>query len=318
MRHAGVRLLHPAAPPKDGGGDLSAAAISCPANCREGQVLSRLKPLLEDASVLKIAQNMKYDWLIFKQRGIAVTPVEDTMLLSYVLDVGRTDHGMDVLSEKHLGHKPIPFSEVAGSGRSFIGFARVAIDKATEYSAEDADVTLRLWRVLKPRLPAEHMTHVYETLERPMAEVLARMEERGIMIDRAFFHGSRANSRRTWRGLRARVTSLQAKASISARRNSSAIFSMARWACLAPRRPRPVLGRRRRACLRISPSKAMNSRPHPRLAPAFKTEIDLYRCPALLRRSQYGARAHLLCARRDDDRQALFVGPESAKHPGAQ
>ena len=148
-------------------------------------MLARLKPLLEDASVLKIAQNMKYDWLIFKQRGIEVTPVEDTMLLSYVLDAGRTDHGMDVLSETYLGHKPIQFGEVAGSGRTFIGFARVAIDKATEYSAEDADVTLRLWRVLKPRLPAEHMTHVYETLERPMIEVLARMEERGIMIDRA-------------------------------------------------------------------------------------------------------------------------------------
>ena len=170
---------------KDGGGDLFGGGDLLPGQLPEGQVLARLKPLFEDASVLKIAQNMKYDWLIFKRRGIAVAPVEDTMLLSYVLDAGRTDHGMDVLSEKHLGHKPIPFSEVAGSGRSFIGFARVAIDKATEYSAEDADVTLRLWRVLKPRLPAEHMTHVYETLERPMIEVLARMEERGIMIDRA-------------------------------------------------------------------------------------------------------------------------------------
>ncbi len=148
-------------------------------------MLARLKPLLEDASVLKIAQNMKFDWLIFKQRGIAVRPVDDIMLLSYVLDAGRTDHGMDVLSEQHLGHKPIQFGEVAGSGRTFIGFSRVAIDKATEYSAEDADVTLRLWRVLKPRLPAEHMTNVYETLERPMIEVLARMEQRGITIDRA-------------------------------------------------------------------------------------------------------------------------------------
>jgi DNA polymerase I len=151
----------------------------------EADVLARLKPLLEDASVLKIAQNMKFDWLILKRRGIAMRPVEDTLLLSYVLDAGRTDHGMDVLSEKHLGHRPIQFGAVAGSGRTFVGFARVAIDKATEYSAEDADVTLRLWRVLKPRLPAEHMTNVYETLERPMIEVLARMEERGITIDRA-------------------------------------------------------------------------------------------------------------------------------------
>ncbi|WP_036259715.1 DNA polymerase I [Methylocapsa aurea] len=162
-----------------GGGDL------LPGQLPTDGVLERLKPLLEAPSVLKIAQNMKFDWLVFRQRGVAVRPVEDTMLLSYVLDAGRTDHGMDVLSEKHLGHKPIQFGEVAGSGRTFIGFARVAIDKATEYSAEDADVALRLWRVLKPRLPAERMTAVYETLERPMIEVLSRMEARGVSIDRA-------------------------------------------------------------------------------------------------------------------------------------
>jgi DNA polymerase I len=169
----------------EGDGELFTHNDLLPGQLPETEVVARLKPLLEDASVLKIAQNMKFDWLILKQRGITVRPVEDTMLLSYVLDAGRTDHGMDVLSETHLGRKPIKFSEVAGSGRSFIGFSRVAIDRATEYSAEDADVTLQLWRVLKPRLSAEHMTNVYETLERPMIEVLARMEDRGIMIDRA-------------------------------------------------------------------------------------------------------------------------------------
>ncbi|MGQ0445249.1 MAG: DNA polymerase I [Beijerinckiaceae bacterium] len=169
----------------EGGGDLFGGGDIVPGQLTEAEVLARLKPLLEDASVLKIGQNMKFDWLIFKQRGIEVAPVDDTMLLSYVLDAGRSDHGMDVLSEKHLGHKPIPFGEVAGSGRTFIGFSRVAIDKAAEYSAEDADVTLRLWRVLKPRLPAEHMTNVYETLERPMIAVLAKMERRGITIDRS-------------------------------------------------------------------------------------------------------------------------------------
>lgn len=176
-----IPLLHRA----EGGGALFAANGLLPGQLPEAGVLARLKPLLEDESVLKIAQNMKFDWLIFKRRGIAMRPVEDTMLLSYVLDAGRTDHGMDMLSELHLGHTPIKFSEVAGSGRSFIGFARVPIGCATEYSAENADVTWRLWHVLKPRLPAEHMTNVYETLERPMIEVLARMEERGIMIDSA-------------------------------------------------------------------------------------------------------------------------------------
>jgi DNA polymerase-1 len=169
----------------NGGGDLFGANDLLPGQLPSEAVLARLKPLLEDRSVLKIAQNMKFDWLVFRQHGIALRPVEDTMLLSYVLDAGRSDHGMDVLSEKLLAHKPIQFGEVAGSGRTFIGFARVAIDKATEYSAEDADVALRLWQVLKPRLPAEHMTNVYETLERPMVEVLARMERRGVMIDRA-------------------------------------------------------------------------------------------------------------------------------------
>lgn len=146
--------------------------------------IKHLKPLLEDKSILKIGQNLKYDWLVLKRYGIEIAPYDDTMLLSYVLDAGRGSHGMDELSKRHLGHETIPFSEVAGSGKNFIGFARVPLDKATAYAAEDADVTLRLWRVLKPRLAAERMTTVYETLERPLLEVLARMERRGISIDR--------------------------------------------------------------------------------------------------------------------------------------
>ena len=146
--------------------------------------LAVLKPLLEDKGVLKIGQNMKFDWLMFARYGIEVAPTDDTMLLSYVLDAGVNGHGMDELSTKHLGHKTIPFGEVAGTGKNFIGFARVAIDKASEYAAEDADVTLRLWNVLKPRLAAEQVATVYERLERPMVETLARMERRGISIDR--------------------------------------------------------------------------------------------------------------------------------------
>jgi DNA polymerase-1 len=160
-----------------GGGDLAPGQLPARA------VLDRLKPLLEAPDVLKIAQNMKFDWLVFAQHGIEVAPFDDTMLISYVLDAGLNGHGMDELASRHLGHKTIQFGEVAGSGKSFIGFARVAIDKASEYSAEDADVTLRLWRTLKPRLPAERMTSVYETLERPMIATLARMERRGIAID---------------------------------------------------------------------------------------------------------------------------------------
>lgn len=148
------------------------------------EALARLQPLLEDPSVLKIGQNLKFDWLIFARHGITLTPYDDTMLISYVLDAGRSAHGMDALSERHLGHTPIAFTEVAGSGKAQVTFDKVAIDKATAYAAEDADVTLRLWLVLKPRLVAEGLTSVYETLERPMVETLARMERRGIAIDR--------------------------------------------------------------------------------------------------------------------------------------
>lgn len=168
----------------EGSGDLFGGAALVTGQLPLDQVLARLKPLLEDPGVLKVAHNMKFDLIVLAQHGVRVKAVEDTLLMSYVLDAGRSDHGMDVLSEKYFGHKPIQFGDVAGKGKSFIGFARVPIDVATEYSAEDADVTLRLWHVLKPRLAAERMTTVYETLERPMIETLARMEQRGIAIDR--------------------------------------------------------------------------------------------------------------------------------------
>jgi DNA polymerase-1 len=149
------------------------------------ELCARLKSLLEDPGVLKVGQNLKFDWLVLARNDICVTPYDDTMLISYALDAGRSEHGMDALSVQHLGHKPIAYEEVAGKGKAHLGFQRVAIDKATEYAAEDADVTLRLWRALKPRLTAERMTTVYETLERPMVAVLARMERRGISIDKS-------------------------------------------------------------------------------------------------------------------------------------
>ena len=146
--------------------------------------LAILKPVLEHPAVLKIGQNMKYDWHIMNQLGVTISPFDDTMLMSYALDAGRTNHGMDELSEKHLGHKPISYKETTGSGKSKVTFDQVGLEQATAYAAEDADVTLRLWEVLKPRLAAEQMTVVYERLERPLVDVIARMEKRGIAIDR--------------------------------------------------------------------------------------------------------------------------------------
>ncbi len=150
----------------------------------EKDALAAIKPLLEDPSVLKIGQNIKFDWLILARRGIEMSPIDDTMLISYVLDAGRSDHGLDVLSERWLGHKTIDYGTLTKDGKLKTSFDCIGIDRATEYAAEDADVSLRLWHVLKPRLAAEHVTTVYETLERPLIPVLARMERRGISIDR--------------------------------------------------------------------------------------------------------------------------------------
>ncbi len=168
---------------KSGAGDLLGGGM-VEGQIPLGEALAALKTVLEDASVLKIAQNMKYDWLIMRRYGINTVSFDDTMLISYVLDAGTGSHGMDPLSERWLGHTPIAYKDVAGSGKSAVTFDMVDIDRATAYAAEDADVTLRLWQVLKPRLAAEGLMSVYERLERPLVDVLARMEERGIAVDR--------------------------------------------------------------------------------------------------------------------------------------
>ncbi|ASP35237.1 DNA polymerase I [Labrenzia sp. VG12] len=168
----------------DGEGDLLGGGGLVEGQLPLKDALDVLKPMLEDRAVLKIAQNLKYDWLVMTRYGIDISPFDDTMLLSYTVDAGKGGNGMDELSERWLDHKPIPFKEVCGSGKSMITFDKVAIDKATAYAAEDADVTLRLWLILKPRLASDRMATVYETLERPMVPVLARMEKRGISVDR--------------------------------------------------------------------------------------------------------------------------------------
>jgi DNA polymerase I len=156
-----------------------------PGQISAADALAALKPLLEDRGVLKVGQNLKFDWQVLARHGIEIASYDDTMLMSYVLDAGRRPHGMDAMAEQWLNHRTIRYGEVAGTGKAKQRFENAPIDKATEYAAEDADVTLRLWQVLKARLVAERMTGVYETLERPLIPVLARMERRGISIDRA-------------------------------------------------------------------------------------------------------------------------------------
>ena len=143
-----------------------------------------LKPMLEDPSVLKIGQNLKYDYHILAKHGIRLDPIDDTMLISYVLDGGAHGHGMDDLAEMHLGHTTVKYSDITGKGKNQITFDRVPLDKALGYAAEDADITLRLHRALKPRLVREKMTTIYETIERPLVEVVGEMELAGIKADR--------------------------------------------------------------------------------------------------------------------------------------
>ena len=146
--------------------------------------LDRLKELLEDPSILVIGQNIKYDWLVMRRYGITIASLDDTMLLSYVADAGTGTHGMDSLAERWLGHKPIAFKEIAGTGKKALTFDMIDLETATRYAAEDADITLRLWLALKPQVVAKGLVTVYERLERPLVPVLARMEARGISVDR--------------------------------------------------------------------------------------------------------------------------------------
>jgi DNA polymerase-1 len=146
-------------------------------------VIAKMKPLLEDPGVLKVGQNIKYDMCVFERHGVTISPVDDTMLLSFVLDAGKHGHGMDELAERYLGQKTIKFSDVAGSGAKQVSFDKVPIERATEYAAEDADVTLQLWAQFKPRIARERMVTLYETIERPLIPVLLSMEQAGIKVD---------------------------------------------------------------------------------------------------------------------------------------
>ena len=169
-------------------GDLFGGDDNHPQQLAANEALALIGPLLEDPSVLKIGQNIKYDALVMKRRGIEIVPFDDTMLLSYALDGGRGQHGMDALAERHLGHMCMTFAQAMGHApgakKSDKTFAAMPLDKATEYAAEDADVTMRLWMALKPRLAAERMATVYETLERPLVPVIVGMEHAGIKVDR--------------------------------------------------------------------------------------------------------------------------------------
>ena len=164
------------------GGDLADGGAK-PDQIEEGEALGRLKAILENDAILKVGQNFKYDLAVFQRYGVRVAPYDDTMLISYVQAAGLHNHGMDELAERHLGHKCIAFKEVCGTGKSQKRFSEIDLKTATEYAAEDADITLRLWELLKPGVAGKGLATVYETLERPLPQVLTDMELAGVKVD---------------------------------------------------------------------------------------------------------------------------------------
>ncbi len=186
-----------------GAGQLALGGEETPDQMAEADALAALKEVLEDPAVLKIGHNFKFDHQLFARAGVRVSPIDDTMLISYVLDGASHGHGMDELARTLLGHETIPYEAVCGTGKNRITFDRVPLDKALAYAAEDADITLRLWRALKPRLLDERMVTVYETIERPLVPVVADMEREGVRVDRAELS-------RLSRDLAGRLTELEA------------------------------------------------------------------------------------------------------------
>ncbi|HAU28614.1 MAG TPA: DNA polymerase I [Rhodospirillaceae bacterium] len=166
-----------------GGGQFDFGETPAVLQLREADALALLKPVLEDPAILKVGHNIKFDMQVFAARGIDVAPIDDTMLISYVLDGRQHGQGMDELARLHLGHDCISYKEVTKSGRGQMPFAEVAVDAATAYAAEDADITLRLWQHLKPRLLPAHQVALYEQVDRPLVPVVAAMETAGICVD---------------------------------------------------------------------------------------------------------------------------------------
>ena len=192
----------------DGEDDLFGGASLCSGQINLEEVLTILRPVLQDSSIIKIGQNIKYDTKIFARYNINLTPVDDTMLLSYAINGGKHNHGMDYLSERYLDHKPISIKSLLGTGKSAITFDKVPISDAVNYAAEDADITLRLWKLFKPMLHANSVTKVYEKLERPLIPVLAKMEMDGIKVDRNTLSRMSNNFAQSMSGLEAEIYDL--------------------------------------------------------------------------------------------------------------
>ncbi len=288
----------------------------CAGQISEQDALTALKPILEDLSVIKIGHNVKQDWLVLACRAVRVGAVDDTMLMSYVLDAGKGAHDMDSLVNRYFGRSPSRFNDVKNKERALLTAEATPIARTASYAAEDADATLRLWQALKPRMVAERVATVYATLEQPLPQVLARMEERGISIDQAVLA-------RPLAGVRQETG--RAGAGDQQDRRSAGQSGKPQTARRYPVRTDGPAGRHQnqdrtmvdwRACARRARrdgSQAAAS--HPGLAAGIQAALDLYRGAAHLRQSADQARAHVLRAGGDQHRPPVVIRAEPAEHP---
>ena len=227
----------------EGGAESLFSGDLAPEQITERAALDALKSVLTDPGTLKIGHDLKFAWQIFAQRGIEIAPCDDVMLMSYALDAGRQNHALDKLAEAVFTHAAVEIDKLLKPGKTKITFDFVGIDKATEYAAERADIILRLWHVLKPRLPADHVHTVYETLERPLLTCWPGWSGAAFPSTGKYCRGFPASSPRKPRRSKPRSTRLPARRSIPAAPNSSAIFCLASSSLKAGPKPRPASGR---------------------------------------------------------------------------
>ena len=300
-----------------GGAGLFDAGLA-PDQIKAADALAALKPLLESAGILKLGFNIKFNAVMLAQHGITLRNHDDVQLMSYALDAGRNSHALDALAERWLGHAVIDYGELIGSGKGKLTFDQVAIDKAAEYSAEYADVILRLWRVLKPRLVAERMNAVYETLERPLISVLARMERRGISIDRQVLSRLSGDFAQTAARVEAEIQEIAGEPINvgSPKQLGDIIFGKMGL----PGGSKTKTGAWSTSA-QVLDELAEQGHEFPQedsgMAAGLETEIDLYRRAADLRASADPSRAHDLRAGGDHYGPAVVERAEPAEHSGA-
>ncbi len=308
----------PLAHKQSGGGAGLFDAGLAPDQIKTEEALDALRPLLESPGILKIGFDIKFNAVMFAQAGVTLRNHDDAQLMSYALDAGRNAHGLDALAETWLGHATMSYGELTGSGKGKLTFDQVTIDKATAYSAEDADVMLRLWQVLKPRLVAERMTAVYETLERPLVGVLARMERRGISIDRQVLSRLSGDFAQTAARVESEIQEIAGEPINvgSPKQLGDIIFGKMGL----PGGSKTKTGAWSTSA-QVLDELAEQGHEFPKkisgMAAGVETEIDLYRRAADLRASADPSRPHHLCAGGDHHRAAVVERAQSAEHPGA-